>query len=73
VIGESFEQAWQVYAEQRAARAQTADTAAVAFFAREPCADPPGTRLEALRTALDNRSNITREFASGNFVIYRIR
>jgi len=73
VIGDSFEEAWRVFAEQRAARIHEGESESNAFFATEPCATASVERLRTMRTSLDNHPGVTREFHTKTVTIYKIQ
>jgi hypothetical protein len=73
VVGESFEEAWRVYAEQHAARVSAGGSEPSVFFSAEPCASASAERLRAIRKALDGHPAITREFQSDTITIYEIQ
>lgn len=73
VVGNAFDEAWRVYADQRSIQPETATNRAGSFFAARPCAGDSATRLQTIHATFDSHPAVTRRFDSETVTIFEIQ
>ena len=72
VVGDRFEESWQLYAKQREAVARSGRLGRYSYYAAEPCPGTAAERVSNIQNALERYPSIRREFSAENVTVYRM-
>jgi hypothetical protein len=72
VVGDAFADSWSLYAGQRDHLVKRGDLPAHPFWSAQPCPEPAEERIGKIRSALEARADVRREYSTDRVVVYRM-